>query len=364
MEAIDDAPIFMVILSPHALDRCANADDWVRREIEYALERGRHFIPVDPDRSFSGFPPDIPDTLKAELGQHQFSQVMFDQLFRVSVDKMVRERIEPLLQRVERAAAQEPAKTRLKLLSKADCRVSIDGEVRAEVAAGKLAVLPLAAGEYWLEAVGTAGNTANAIARAVTMGDHDQLERLEFSFLKYKVGDYYCQNGKEGIVFEVDDITQRHGKIVGLKHSDKELTWCIKEEYEKGIATGATDRFHGMHNQQAIERIANWREKYPAFAWCAEQGEDWYLPAIEELKTLLSNKTVYEAVNHALARHGIKMFNIGDLDTWYWSSTEDSIWRSWFVGMFKRIGDTGTSSKYICNYVRAVSTFSIPPSDI
>ena len=36
MEAIDAAPIFMVILSPHALDRCANADDWVRREIEYA----------------------------------------------------------------------------------------------------------------------------------------------------------------------------------------------------------------------------------------------------------------------------------------------------------------------------------------
>ena len=44
MEAIDAAPIFMVILSPHALDRCANADDWVRREIEYALEHDRHFI--------------------------------------------------------------------------------------------------------------------------------------------------------------------------------------------------------------------------------------------------------------------------------------------------------------------------------
>ena len=86
MEAIDAAPIFMVILSPHALDRCANADDWVRREIEYALEHDRHFIPIDPDRSFTGFPPDIPDTLKAGLGQHQFSQVMFEQLFKVSVD--------------------------------------------------------------------------------------------------------------------------------------------------------------------------------------------------------------------------------------------------------------------------------------
>ena len=356
MEAIDAAPIFMVILSPHALDRCVNADDWVRREIEYALEHDRHFIPIDPDRSFAGFPPDIPDTLKAGLGQHQFSQVMFEQLFKVSVDKMVRERIEPLLQQVGRAAAQEQARTRLKLLSNADCRVSIDGEVRAEVAAGKLAFLSLAAGEYWLEAEGTAGNTADAISRTVVMDDRDRLERLEFTLLKttYKVGDYYNENGKEGVVFEVD-ATGCHGKIVGM--TQELLQWCTKEQSEKEIET--TDLLDGQRNQQTIEQIANWREKYPAFAWCAAQGKGWYLPAIRELINLLANDTVHDAVNRTLEKYNaVKLFNRGE-SAWYWSSSGENKGNTKPSTQFVYVSNGYTFSycKFYNYYVRAVSTF-------
>lgn len=155
MEAIDAAPIFIVILSPHALDRCVDADDWVRREIEYALEHGRHFIPIDPDRSFTGFPPDIPDTLKAGLGQHQFSQVMFEQLFKVSVDKMVRERIEPLLQQVGRAAAQEPGGALFHVETDLPCRILKFGKEIAEVQPGSHTAIRLRKGRHKLEIVST-----------------------------------------------------------------------------------------------------------------------------------------------------------------------------------------------------------------
>ena len=154
MEAIDAAPIFMVILSPHALDRCANADDWVRREIEYALEHDRHFIPIDPDRSFTGFPPDIPDTLKAGLGQHQFSQVMFEQLFKVSVDKMVRERIEPLLQRAGRTAMQEQGGALFHVETDLPCRILKFGKELCTVRPGSDTVIRLRKGRHKLEAVG------------------------------------------------------------------------------------------------------------------------------------------------------------------------------------------------------------------
>lgn len=153
MDAIDAAPIFMVILSPHALDRCVNADDWVRREIEYALAHDRHFIPVDPDRSFAGFPPDIPDTLKAGLGQHQFSQVMFEQLFKVSVDKMVRERIEPLLQRVGRAAAQEPGGALFHVETDLPCRILKFGKELCTVRPDSDTAIRLRKGRHKLEAV-------------------------------------------------------------------------------------------------------------------------------------------------------------------------------------------------------------------
>ena len=155
MEAIDNAPIFMVVLSPHALDRCANADDWVRREIEYALEHDRHFIPVNPDLSFEGFPTDIPDNLKTGLGQHQFSEVMFGQLFMASVDKMVRERIQPALQRTGRAAAQEQVGALFHIETDTECRILKFGKEIAIARPDDDTTIRLRKGRHKLEIVST-----------------------------------------------------------------------------------------------------------------------------------------------------------------------------------------------------------------
>lgn len=59
---IDECKDFILILSPNALDRCRNADDWVRREVEYALEKKKNVIPILL-RNFE-FPADLPVTLK------------------------------------------------------------------------------------------------------------------------------------------------------------------------------------------------------------------------------------------------------------------------------------------------------------
>lgn len=91
--AIASAPVFIVILSPNAFDRCVNEDDWVRQEIEYAINLKRHIIPINPDLSFEGFPENIPEHIKEGLGCHQYSDILFGQLFEESVRKMVKERI-------------------------------------------------------------------------------------------------------------------------------------------------------------------------------------------------------------------------------------------------------------------------------
>lgn len=53
-DAIEHSSIFMIILSNNSLRRCKNEDDWVRKEILYALELEKLFIPVNPDSSFDG----------------------------------------------------------------------------------------------------------------------------------------------------------------------------------------------------------------------------------------------------------------------------------------------------------------------
>lgn len=160
----------------------------------------------------------------------------------------------------------------------------------------------------------------------------------------YKVGDYYNDGTKEGIVFEVYDGGW-HGKIVSLDYSKEQ--WAVEAVYEN--RTGATAIAGGMSNMNKIKKLPNWKVNYPAFAWCAALGNEWYLPAKDELVLIYKNK---DAVNMGLSRRGYE-----GLTGIYWSSTEHDVFesRAWFVNMPD--GLTIRNYKYLNGYVRAVSAF-------
>lgn len=63
---IEECKDFILILSPGALDRCRNEDDWVRREVEYALERGKNVVPIML-RQF-----EFPEVLPSSMEQLRF----------------------------------------------------------------------------------------------------------------------------------------------------------------------------------------------------------------------------------------------------------------------------------------------------
>ena len=58
---IEEAEVFLILLTKGALDRCANDGDWVRREIAHALSLGKPVIPL----FFRGF--EFPTTLPADI---------------------------------------------------------------------------------------------------------------------------------------------------------------------------------------------------------------------------------------------------------------------------------------------------------
>ena len=174
----------------------------------------------------------------------------------------------------------------------------------------------------------------------------------------YKVGDYYNDGTKEGVVFKVSADGQ-HGKIVSMTQSTNWLLWT-SDEAERKRLIGADSNSDGAYNMAMVKAVANWQEKYPAFKWCADLGEGWYLPSIEELKKFTLDNAVHDAVNRTLtSKGGVKLFNRGVLNG-YWSSTErneqyDGWFCAWFVGM--SYGNTLNGSKYANIYVRAVSAF-------
>ncbi len=166
----------------------------------------------------------------------------------------------------------------------------------------------------------------------------------------YEVGDYYNVNGKEGVVFYVDD-TGRHGKIVSMAQSNKELQWTSNRR-EQTRLLGATSSSDGAANMQVVQQRPNWRKNYPAFAWCADLGDGWYLPAIDELVRVLRDDNVHTAVNHTLVAKGGTELAHG----WYWSSTEyeyDAEFCAWGVSLYNGYPH---SKDFNCS-VRAVSAF-------
>lgn len=164
----------------------------------------------------------------------------------------------------------------------------------------------------------------------------------------YKVGDYYHENGKEGIVFEVD-ATGRHGKIMVMHDLPKKLEWCTKEEWDVGVQKiGAVDQQDGMKNMEAVRRISGWREKYPVFAACAVLGEGWYLPAKKELEKLCENRDYLSA---QAEKFGGSPF----VETLYWSSSECNSTNAWNVSFYN--GQLNGYYKFLPYQVRAVAAF-------
>lgn len=125
----------------------------------------------------------------------------------------------------------------------------------------------------------------------------------------YRVGDYYNENGKRGVVFAVTPDGQ-HGKIIDLTNLG-EMPWSS------------------------------------AVQTCNNLGNGWRLPTRDELLAIYKVKST---LNQTLAA-------VGDTIEYgfYWSSTEENLDCAWNVDMF--IGNTYDSSKYYYNSVRAVSAF-------
>ena len=181
----------------------------------------------------------------------------------------------------------------------------------------------------------------------------------------YKVGDYYNDGTKEGVVFEVS-ADGRSGKIVSMSHSgDNNMPWAVGAEQKKTV--GATDKYDGRKNMEAVRKVSGWRTLYPGFAWCANLGPDWYLPAIEELKIFTLNEKVYKAVNATLKQHnGTPLLRRGGEysgGAWYWSSTESGVWdktlkqyEAWHVAL-KSMKEFAGYKSYPYRNVRAIARF-------
>ena len=152
---------------------------------------------------------------------------------------------------------------------------------------------------------------------------------VQYELKRYAVGDYYDFNGVKGVVCKVTE-DGLHGMVVSL--DEVMIPWSVFRKPDLRTV-GAVDRTDGRVNMAIVARYIvenglSW-DDFPAFKWCREQGEGWYLPAIDEVLAIGNNfnggtrmhydRQARNRFNDALKEHGGKRM---DRLVYYFSSTE------------------------------------------
>lgn len=183
--------------------------------------------------------------------------------------------------------------------------------------------------EYFNRPAPAAGTPAAPAAPAVAAAAAEEPLPVQYEAKRYKVGDLYDFNGVKGVVYQISD-EGLHGMVVSL--DEVMVPWSVFRKPDLRTV-GAVDRTDGRVNMEAVARYIaenglSW-DDFPAFKWCREQGEGWYLPAIDELLVLGNNfnggtrvhydRQARNRFNDALKGNGGKRM---DRLVYYFSSTE------------------------------------------
>ena len=170
------------------------------------------------------------------------------------------------------------------------------------------------------------------------------------------VGSYYYSDGSYsmaldnsktciGVVFSVTG--QQSGLVVSLDETER-ITWATTT-----AATYATNQINGAANMTIIKARTNWQTTFPTFAWCAAKGDNWYMPAYNELLTLMRSRSV---INPKLTAVGGTVIGSGASD-FYWSSSENTSNSTWAWFYSTSLETMGSSAKTGFCRVRAIFAF-------
>ena len=136
-------------------------------------------------------------------------------------------------------------------------------------------------------------------------------------------------SGGRYVLKQLSDDRQ-HGLVVSL--DEIYLHWSEFRKPDLRLA-GADNRTDGVANMEKVAQYIaannlSW-DDFPAFKWCRDKGEGWYLPAIDELLTIghnynggtrvQNNRQARNKFNDALKDAGGKRM---DRLVYYFSSTE------------------------------------------
>ena len=150
-DAVLDAPIFVMVLTPDYFARCNEKGDWVRREIELALDNGKIIIPINYDGKVNCAPDYLDEEFKSRIGCHNFKSLHRDSSFDATIKDIFDKHIRPYVS----THSNNDGKAKVSVKTDADCELILDDEIIATVQKDKTKQVFVERGEHFFTARST-----------------------------------------------------------------------------------------------------------------------------------------------------------------------------------------------------------------
>ena len=143
--------------------------------------------------------------------------------------------------------------------------------------------------EYYTRSVPAMPLTPATPATPAASETMSQTPGGQYVLKEYEIGELYDRDGVKGVVCQLSE-DKRHGLVISL--DEIYLHWSEFRKPDLRVV-GADNRTDGRDNMEKVARYIeanglSW-DDFPAFKWCRDKGEGWYLPAIDELLTIGHN---------------------------------------------------------------------------
>ena len=141
---------------------------------------------------------------------------------------------------------------------------------------------------------------------------------------KYELGSIYEVNGTKGVIYAIKTDNKGITWCYLFSLDEEDLQWSTKYEWCNCIFDKGAWNTYDPFNYYGLDI-----NDYPAFKWCMDHGDDWFLPSSNELmwmwEAITEGARDFDAPavakwNKIITDNGGEPF----VETYYWSSNETS----------------------------------------
>lgn len=229
--AVLDAPVFVMVLTSDYFERCNQEGDWVRREIDLAIENGKVIIPINYNGVLKGVPDYLDEEFRKKVGCHTFIALHTDTSFKATLKEIIDKDIKPNVSIV----VNNNNRAKLSVKTDANCELIEDDQIIATLQEGTTKQIFVEKGEHEFIARSTEyPNVEQIIEKRIDDTNSKYIIKIKLASKLHKKTKEWWEKNKSILLIS---FAAFFGIIIGLVfyNSSLERTETIAETYRDTI---------------------------------------------------------------------------------------------------------------------------------